>query len=35
MRKKVEKIFGIHPVLEFIKASPDKVINIWIQDSLK
>ena len=35
MRKKVEKIFGIHAVLEFIKASPDKVINIWIQDSLK
>ena len=35
MRKKVEKIFCIHPVLEFIKSSADKVINIWIQDSLK
>ena len=35
MKKKVEKIFGLHTVSEFIKVSPDKVINIWIQDSLK
>ena len=34
MKKKVEKIFGLHTVSEFIKVSPDKVINIWIQDSL-
>ncbi len=31
--KKNEKIYGIHPVAEFIKNSPDRIINIWIQES--
>ena len=32
--KKNEKIYGIHPVAEFIKTSPDRVINIWMQESI-
>ena len=33
--KKNEKIYGIHPAIEFIKVSPDRIINIWIQEELK
>ena len=32
--KKNEKIYGIHSVTEFIKISPDRVINIWMQESI-
>ncbi len=33
--KKNEKIYGIHSVTEFIKISPDRIINIWMQESIK
>ena len=33
--KKNEKIYGIHSVTEFIKVSPDRIINLWIQESIE
>ena len=33
--KSNEKIYGIHSVTEFIKISPDRIINIWMQESIK
>ena len=32
--KKNEKIYGIHSVTEFIRVSPDRIINIWMQESI-
>ena len=32
--KKNEKIYGIHSVAEFIKISPERIINIWMQESI-
>ena len=33
--RKNEKIYGIHSVTEFIRVSPHRIINIWVQESLK
>jgi len=32
--KKNEKIYGIHSVAEFIKISPERIISIWMQESI-
>ena len=33
--KKNKKIYGIHPVNEFFKTSPHRVLNISIQESIR
>ncbi|MAJ91387.1 MAG: 23S rRNA (guanosine(2251)-2'-O)-methyltransferase RlmB [Legionellales bacterium] len=33
--KKNQKIYGIHSVNEFLKVTPHRVLNIWIQESKK
>ena len=35
MTKKIEKIYGIHSAMEILKTSPDRILNIWLQDSAK
>ena len=32
--KNNEKIYGIHSVAEFIKISPERIISIWMQESI-
>ncbi len=34
MARRTEQIFGLHAVKEMIETSPDRVINVWIQEAI-
>lgn len=34
MAKRTEQIFGIHAVTQMLETSPDRVINVWIQEAI-
>lgn len=34
MAKRTEQIFGIHAVNQVLEVSPDRIINVWIQEAI-
>ena len=34
MAKRTEQIFGIHAVNQMLESSPDRIINVWIQEAI-
>lgn len=34
MAKRTEQIFGIHAVTQMLESSPDRIINVWIQEAI-
>lgn len=34
MAKRTEQIFGIHAVNQILEVSPDRIINVWIQEAI-
>lgn len=34
MAKRTEQIFGIHAVSQMLESSPDRIINVWIQEAI-
>jgi 23S rRNA (guanosine2251-2'-O)-methyltransferase len=34
MAKRTEQIFGIHAVSQVLESSPDRIINVWIQEAI-
>lgn len=34
MAKRTEQIFGIHAVNQMLETSPDRIINVWIQEAI-
>jgi 23S rRNA (guanosine2251-2'-O)-methyltransferase len=34
MSKRTEQIFGLHAVKQMLETSPDRILNVWIQESI-
>lgn len=34
MAKRTEQIFGIHAVSQMLESSPDRIINVWVQEAI-
>ena len=34
MAKRTEQIFGIHAVSQMLESTPDRIINVWIQEAI-